>query len=155
MQKDTFNQLCIRLRRAGLKDSRYILIDQQVVMFLWVLNYSASIQATAERFNIPRRPLAGKACKLSDSIIYVLIVIHLYYYSYFHEVLQAIITLYKEVITLPTAETRNPSCLAHCDRQKYKTFSPIVSVRSMELTSMYIFADILLGGSSEPSGALR
>jgi len=50
MQKDTFNQLCIRLRRAGLKDSRYILIDQQVAMFLWVLNYSASIQATAERF---------------------------------------------------------------------------------------------------------
>jgi hypothetical protein len=51
MQKETFDQLCLRLRRnAGLKDSRHILVDQQVAIFLWIINYSASITATAERF---------------------------------------------------------------------------------------------------------
>lgn len=112
MQKDTFNQLCIRLRRVGLKDSRYILIDQQVGCFYGfsiILHLSKQLRRDS---NIPRRPLAGKACKLSESIMYVLIVIH-YYYSYLHEVLQAIITLYKEVITLPTAETPLASRIVH------------------------------------------
>ena len=51
--------------------------------------------------------------------MYVLKFIY-YYYSYFHEVLQAIITLYKEVITLPTAKTPLASRIA--TDKKYKTF---------------------------------
>jgi hypothetical protein len=46
-----------------------VLIDQQATIFPWIINYSASITSTT---NIPRRLLAGKACKLSDFIMYLL-----------------------------------------------------------------------------------
>ena len=51
IRKDTFNQLCLWLcRNASLKDSRHILIKEQVAIFLWIINFSASIPSTAERF---------------------------------------------------------------------------------------------------------
>ena len=51
MQKETFNQLVIWLRTYGnLKDGRALLVPEQVAIFLWVINYSASIATTAERF---------------------------------------------------------------------------------------------------------
>ena len=51
MKKDTFYKLCLWLRRnSTLKDSRFILIEEQVAMFLWTINYSASTRVVAERF---------------------------------------------------------------------------------------------------------
>ena len=51
MRKDTFNQLCLWLRdHTSLRDTRHLLIEQQVAVFLWIINFSASIPSTAERF---------------------------------------------------------------------------------------------------------
>ena len=58
MKKDTFERLCQWMRTNGhLKDSRAVLIDQQVAIFLWVVNYSASLPATAERFGLSLKPV--------------------------------------------------------------------------------------------------
>jgi hypothetical protein len=40
MQKDTFDKLCSWMRRGGyLKDSKKVMIEQQVAMFLYVITY--------------------------------------------------------------------------------------------------------------------
>jgi hypothetical protein len=49
--KETFNCLCLWLRKnSDLVDTCYILINEQVAMFLWIINFDVSIEATAERF---------------------------------------------------------------------------------------------------------
>jgi hypothetical protein len=59
MQKGTFQALCTRLRKdKGLKDSQHIRIEEQVAMFLWTLNYSASSRTVAERFQHSREPIS-------------------------------------------------------------------------------------------------
>jgi hypothetical protein len=59
MQKGTFQALCTRLRKdRALKDSHYIRIEEQVAMFLWTLNYSASSRTVAERFQHSREPIS-------------------------------------------------------------------------------------------------
>jgi hypothetical protein len=50
MQKGTFEALCVKLRKNGLKDTRHLRVEEQVGMFLWTINYSASSRAVAERF---------------------------------------------------------------------------------------------------------
>jgi hypothetical protein len=50
MRKSTFEALCINLRKKGLKDTRHLRVEEQVGMFIWTLNYSASSRAVAERF---------------------------------------------------------------------------------------------------------
>ena len=58
MKKDTFQRLCLWMRKNNyLRDSREVLIDQQVAIFLWVINYSASLPATAERFGLTLEPI--------------------------------------------------------------------------------------------------
>jgi hypothetical protein len=58
MQKDTFDKLCLWMRRGRyLKDSKRVLVEQQVAMFLWVITYGASTIATCERFRITVEPL--------------------------------------------------------------------------------------------------
>jgi hypothetical protein len=59
MKKETFTQLCQWFRKNGhLTDSREIKIEQQVAQFLWIINYSASIDATAERFRVSTEPVS-------------------------------------------------------------------------------------------------
>jgi hypothetical protein len=59
MKKATFCELCLWLRRNGnLKDSRFILIEEQVAMFLWTINYSASTRVVAERFQHSTEPVS-------------------------------------------------------------------------------------------------
>jgi len=59
MRKETFLQLCMLLRKKGLlKDSRNVMIEQQVVQFLWIINYSASFEATGERFRLSLEPIS-------------------------------------------------------------------------------------------------
>jgi hypothetical protein len=59
MQRGTFQALCTRLRKdGGLKDSRHIQIEEQVAMFLWTLNYSASSRTVAKRFQHSREPIS-------------------------------------------------------------------------------------------------
>ena len=51
MQKETFDRLVQDLQSySSLKDSRKVLVIEQVAIFLWIVNYSASITATAKRF---------------------------------------------------------------------------------------------------------
>jgi hypothetical protein len=52
MRKGTFEALCMWLRKngGGLKDTRFLRIEEQVGMFIWRLNYSASNRTVAERF---------------------------------------------------------------------------------------------------------
>lgn len=51
MKKETFYSLCLWLcKNTALKDSHNILITEQVAMFLWIINFDASIGDTAERF---------------------------------------------------------------------------------------------------------
>jgi hypothetical protein len=51
MQKDTFYKLCNWLEaNTLLKPSRHILVQEQVAMFLWTINYSASSRQVIERF---------------------------------------------------------------------------------------------------------
>jgi hypothetical protein len=51
MQKSTFEALCTWLRKnSDLKDTRHLRVEEQVGMFLWTINYSASSRAVAERF---------------------------------------------------------------------------------------------------------
>jgi hypothetical protein len=58
MQKDTFDKLYLWIRRGRyLKDSKRVLVKQQVAMFLWVITYGASTIATCERFQITVEPL--------------------------------------------------------------------------------------------------
>ena len=58
MKKETFLNLCLTLRRKGLlKDSRNVSIEQQLAQFLWIINYSASYDAVAERFRITKEPV--------------------------------------------------------------------------------------------------
>lgn len=55
MKKETFKKLCNWFRkRKLLSDSCYVLIEQQVAQFLWIINYGASLDATSERFRISR-----------------------------------------------------------------------------------------------------
>ena len=57
MRTGTFKELCSWFRRRKLlSDSRNVAIEQQVAQFLWVINYNASISATAERFRISVEP---------------------------------------------------------------------------------------------------
>lgn len=59
MKKETFNKLCLWLRKnTDLKDSRYILLDEQVAMFLWIINHNESIEKTAERFQHSMEPVS-------------------------------------------------------------------------------------------------
>ena len=58
MQKDTFLKLCLWLKKGGhLKESRLVGVEQQVAMFLWVVNYGALTLSTCERFRISAEPL--------------------------------------------------------------------------------------------------
>ena len=51
MNKETFTLLCLWLRtNGGLIDSWYVLIKEQVAIFLWVINFNASTAIVAERF---------------------------------------------------------------------------------------------------------
>jgi hypothetical protein len=51
MKKQTFISLCIWLQvNGGLAPTRYISVQEQVFMFLWTMNYSASNQSIEERF---------------------------------------------------------------------------------------------------------
>ena len=51
MQRATFCKLCDWLKvNTPLKASRYISIQEQVAMFLWTINYSASNRQVIERF---------------------------------------------------------------------------------------------------------
>jgi hypothetical protein len=51
MRKETFLRLCLWLRtNTELRASRYISVQEQVAMFLWTINYSASNAQVEERF---------------------------------------------------------------------------------------------------------
>ncbi len=51
MQKQTFLELCEWLEHnTTLQSSRYITIQEQVAMFLWTINFSASNRQVMERF---------------------------------------------------------------------------------------------------------
>jgi len=53
MKRETFKVLCQWMRKnQHLRDSRKIPVEQQVAMFLWIINYSASYGQVAERFGI-------------------------------------------------------------------------------------------------------
>jgi hypothetical protein len=59
MKKDTFKALCLFIRKGGhLKDSREVLIEQQVFIFLWIIIYGASHDSTGERFGLTREPIS-------------------------------------------------------------------------------------------------
>jgi hypothetical protein len=59
MKRDTFSELYLWLRKkSNLKDSRHILIEEQVAMFLWTINYSASMRVVAERFQHSTEPVS-------------------------------------------------------------------------------------------------
>jgi hypothetical protein len=58
MKRDTFKSLCLWLRRnTALQDSRNVLIEEQVAMFLWTVNFDASTIAVAERFQHSRETI--------------------------------------------------------------------------------------------------
>ena len=45
IQKETFNRLVHDLRSYGsLKDGRKVLVIEQVAIFLWIFNYSVSVE---------------------------------------------------------------------------------------------------------------
>lgn len=51
MEKETFLKLCDWLEyNTALQSSRYMSIQEQVAMFLWTINYSASNRQVMERF---------------------------------------------------------------------------------------------------------
>jgi hypothetical protein len=51
MKKETFRKLCIRLEKdGGLRSTIHVSVNQQVAIFLWIINFSASMGSTAERF---------------------------------------------------------------------------------------------------------
>jgi hypothetical protein len=53
IKRETFKVLCQWMRKnQHLRDSRKIPVEQQVAMFLWIINYSASYRQVAERFGI-------------------------------------------------------------------------------------------------------
>jgi hypothetical protein len=59
MKPDTFKQLCRWMRINGhLKDSREALIEQQVAMFLWTINFNSSNYTTAERWGLTTEPIS-------------------------------------------------------------------------------------------------
>ena len=60
VQKKTFNRLVYDLRSYNsLKDGRKVLVIEQVVIFLWIINYLASITVTAERFQHSIETISG------------------------------------------------------------------------------------------------
>ena len=51
MKKETFNELCNWLKvYTELTPQRVISVEEQVAMFLWTINYSASVRQVEERF---------------------------------------------------------------------------------------------------------
>ena len=59
IKKETFNKLCQWLRsNTDLKDSRNVLIKEQVAIFLWIINFNASMPQTAERFQHSLRTIS-------------------------------------------------------------------------------------------------
>jgi hypothetical protein len=53
MKRETFLELCNWLKtRGGLITDRKVSVEMQVAMFLWTLNYSASVRQVEERFQI-------------------------------------------------------------------------------------------------------
>ena len=59
IKKETFNKLCLWQRKStALKDSCNILIPKQVAIFLWIINFDASIWETGERFQHSTRTIS-------------------------------------------------------------------------------------------------
>jgi hypothetical protein len=51
MQKHTFYKLCDWLEvNTSLEPSKHMLVQEQIAMFLWTINYSASNRQVMERF---------------------------------------------------------------------------------------------------------
>jgi hypothetical protein len=51
IKQETFYELCHWLKvNAGLRPGQKVLVELQAAMFLWTLNYSASVRTVKERF---------------------------------------------------------------------------------------------------------
>jgi hypothetical protein len=51
MKKETFTSLCSWLQiNGGLENTRNVLVEEQVAIFLWIINFNTSMSIVAERF---------------------------------------------------------------------------------------------------------
>ena len=58
MKKKTLKSLCMFMRKEDhLKDSREVLIKQQVLIFLWIITYGVLYTLTKERFGLTLEPI--------------------------------------------------------------------------------------------------
>ena len=114
MSRGTFLSLCQLFRQRNLlKDTRNTGVEQQVAQFIWIINYSASFDATAERFRISKEPVSRHVSNQTSKVL-------ANFTRYFHLVLQAVLELHSEVIKLPSEDTPLSSRIA--DDDKYKTY---------------------------------
>ena len=117
MQKETFLLLCKWLDiNTPLTSSWRTSIREQVAMFLWTVNYSASQRQVAERFQHSGQTVHQYVIPSNNTTTNNTKIIP----SYFHEVLQALLTLQKQFVNLPTADT--PLCSRIADDPKYATY---------------------------------
>ena len=83
MNKQTFFRICEHFKnKTWLKDSRYIKVEEKMVMFLMTLNHNVRNRVTKRRFNHSTQTI----------------------HHYFHEVLEAMLLFGREMI-VPTPVT--------------------------------------------------
>lgn len=84
MDKKAFSALCANFRNKGwLKNSRYISVEEKTAMFLLTLNHNMRNRTVKRRFNHSLQTT----------------------HFYFHEVLQAMLKLAKEMVVAPLYES--------------------------------------------------
>ena len=130
-------------------------VEQQVAMFLWIINYSASYGQVAEHFGIKSLEPISWYYLWNYEIDQVLTCVST---RYFHLVLQGILELYKEVIKLP--DDKIPLADQIYLDDKYKTFfsdclAPLMVHILMCMLHRRISPDIEIVRGISPKTCLR
>jgi hypothetical protein len=100
MKRETFFKLCEWVEannQVHLVRGTSITTREQVAMFLWTINYSASNRVVQERFQH-----SGETVSRYVLYYYIRLIISTNIIRYFHRILVIILRLHQEIVTLPT-----------------------------------------------------
>jgi hypothetical protein len=93
LKRSTFHRLCSNLAKVGLTPTREISIAEQVTIFLYITANNASSRLTAWQFQHSSETISRYENPLSLSN----------FVRHFHNVLDSILRLYPDAVTLPSS----------------------------------------------------
>jgi hypothetical protein len=120
MKRETFFKLCKWVEannQVHLVRGTSITTKEQVAMFLWTINYSASNRVVQERFQH-----SGETVSRYVLYYYIRLIISTNIIRYFHRILVIILRLHQEIVTLPTINTPLSTAISN-DPKRAQYFS--------------------------------